>query len=471
MKLSESALSNSSRWVGRILGYGIAGVICYALISSYVTFRIGRNLETCSMWGQDSAAKAQTPLIKAKSLAACIDRHNTLPERMFFWRTMKMLDSLPNAPCKYVGVWTSTRPGSVFRVTMDDSGAFTADLVTGRSNTESASGSWGAADGKLVWFYDEGLVWPPDANPIQDEEADRFTLVERNGVHTQFTRLDTVESKTCNTTGVRIGHQNDAPAKPTVDTTALLPKRDVAPPLAQWIGQYGANDAPAGEATQIQISNDGQYSATLRCAGAGSEPARQTTTKGSLRPDEGWYKVETAGGDECRLPSRLYPLEADGQRYLLTDAALTDIVNRLNAGQPVNASRLLQTASGTTPAWTASQPPALPKPYGEAIKATPLTGKLGTFGTVGATSRAALLQPRGGEVEYRASAALDLGTKQGVIPGMVFYPQAGPESARVEVIEADLDRAKVRISWKGDWRPSEGLVVSTASGGRAVGKS
>ena len=450
----------------RIVGYCIAAAIAYALIHGFAMFRIAHHTEDCSAATGRSSAN-QSPLKRAKSMAACIARHSSFPENLFFDSTLQMLASLPNAPCKYVGIWTSTRPGSVYKISMADSGMFTAEFVTGKGPEEPVSGSWGAWRDNLVWFYDQGTVWPPDANPIVNDEPDRFTLIERNGSRTQFTRLDSVESRICGTSGIKIGADSgNGQIESQTDTSALLPKTSSAPALSQWAGKYVIPAQP-GDAMLIAVSASGQFTASFPCLPAKGGAKRTATETGYLALAEEWYQVNADGinaADACRLPSRFYPLQWGGQRYLLADTQLTALVNRINAGQPVESGAMLQAAEGKNSllaVWPASPLPPLPKPYSDGIVPQPLQGELSAIGTIGAASPYALMQSKAGNSEYRTKATLNLGSRQGVFNGMQFYAAQGPDSLRVEVVDTRLEQADVRLNWKGEWKPRAGLAVSS----------
>ena len=74
---------------------------------------------------------------------------------------------------------------------------------------------------------------------------------------------------------------------------------------------------------------------------------RTATETGYLAIAEEWYQVNADGinaADAYRLPSRFYPLQWGGQRYLLADTQLTALVNRINASQPVESGAMLQAA-------------------------------------------------------------------------------------------------------------------------------
>lgn len=477
MAFSTKTLMSSSKLVGRIIGTMMLLSIGYKAITGYANYALENHIAGCR--GAGTAVAGATALQKTKAVAACVSNAATLPEKIMFSDTAAMLNAMPNSPCQYVGVWTSTRPGSVYRITLGDQGNFKTEIVSGEApyGQASSKGSWGVWKGRMAWFYPDINVFPPDNNPIVDEEADRFTLIEQNGIRTQFTRLYAIDSRICGTTGIKVSWGDDSHvdtpeeikrAQEELDTSGLLPHRLKAPDLQEWAGDYAA-PAPTAEAS-LTIGKDGQYTGSASCASADAAKAPPSSDAGIVRVDDEWYNLiadAASKAHECRLPSRLFPLALDGTRYLLSEARLSDLVNQLNAGQPVAVDALLQAKTGKPGSVAQWQPKILatllPKPYGEGIRSTPLQANLTGLSTVGATSALALMHPQaGGEVEYGSKATLGAGSRDGVFPGMQLYLAGGPAGLKIWVEEVMLEKAKVRLVWKGSWRPSEGSLVSTS---------
>ena len=214
----------------------LLAVLAWAL-SGYSKFRLAKDGELCAAWGAGVAENASA-LARAKGRAECVHSRANPLERFFFSNTYETLNALPNAPCKYVGVWTRTAPGNVYKYMLDDAGNFSATRITeGRDDGATRyTGSWGYWRGRFVWFVNDHEQWPPDVNPVISEDADRLTLREHDGSVSQFTRLNAVESKACGTSGVSVAEVNTtatdtdtstpptAPAD-TIDTSGLLQKR------------------------------------------------------------------------------------------------------------------------------------------------------------------------------------------------------------------------------------------------------
>ncbi len=133
-----------------------------------------------------------------RSWARCVDGSGGLMGSAMFRPTMSMINSLPSVPCRYVGVWTSTRPGAQYQIRLADDSRFSGVPVQPASAAGPELGVWGVVDGRMIWFYDKGMVWPPDINQIlPGEDPQHFTLVEVNGMQTQFALIQKIPSSRC----------------------------------------------------------------------------------------------------------------------------------------------------------------------------------------------------------------------------------------------------------------------------------
>jgi hypothetical protein len=174
--------------ITRIVGWGFGGLLIVVVASGYGRFKLGTHLEDCL--GQPRNEGGPTAaLLAAQSVAACLDRASGW-EKIFVFRARKILESLPNAPCRYVGVWTANRGDVSYTVTLGSDSSFRAEPgKNAPPGAETVTGSWGVSGKRMVWLYDNGLMWPPDVNPIDEESGDAFTLEEMNGTQTRYTKL------------------------------------------------------------------------------------------------------------------------------------------------------------------------------------------------------------------------------------------------------------------------------------------
>lgn len=103
-------------------------------------------------------------------------------------------------PCAFVGVWTASRDRSVYKVTMKDTGAYTAEpIARGSYSGVTIVGTWSVRGDKIEWTGDEPgtPAHPPDINLVKNASTTGFTLVEVNGSLTQYNRIETINSSTC----------------------------------------------------------------------------------------------------------------------------------------------------------------------------------------------------------------------------------------------------------------------------------
>jgi hypothetical protein len=199
MDLNDN-LPKSARRFGRAAFYGLAACVIFPMAYNYLSFNSAQAAAACLEKLESPVDKRLSPLDRTKRVAACIQERGGMVARWQMGQLLTTLESFPNAPCRYVGVWTSARPTSVYRVTLKENGEFSAEPVQDRTGPgDPYRGSWSVtADGRqMAWFYENESVWPPDINPIEREADRRFTLVERDGTRTQFDLVRETESDTC----------------------------------------------------------------------------------------------------------------------------------------------------------------------------------------------------------------------------------------------------------------------------------
>ncbi len=181
-------------WITRIIGY-TGGAIAIA-IAWYVAgsmLLVTHYTECLQMPGTKGAAKP-TALENAKLLVACVDARSGLVEALAFAPTKRLFSALPSAPCEYIGTWHSERETSLYRIALGADGQFLAEPVrTSDPDARNVTGSWGVVGARdnqrMVWLYDEGQIWPPDSNPVKEPGPAGFTLIEKDGSRTKFSRI------------------------------------------------------------------------------------------------------------------------------------------------------------------------------------------------------------------------------------------------------------------------------------------
>jgi hypothetical protein len=198
MKLNDE-LPKPVGYLGRFIFYGLAAAIIIPMLFGLLNFNSRKETAECLNQQLDTPPdRSLTALKQTQGLAACIYERSGMLARWQMRSVMSMLNSFPNAPCKFVGVWTSARPDTVWKITLKDNGEFAAEPLKGEYARESDhGGSWSVSGNQMAWFYHDPLLWPPDINQIEYQTDKRFTLIEHNGVRTQFDFLESIESSAC----------------------------------------------------------------------------------------------------------------------------------------------------------------------------------------------------------------------------------------------------------------------------------
>lgn len=195
MKLTDK-LPMPVTWLVRVIGWSASLIVIGWLFSMYVNMKTVNHVAACFETQQNRAGKEPvTALDAAKELVACMDKRAGFPEKFMYASTRKAIQSLPHAPCRYVGVWTASRADTVYKITLRDDSRYIAEPV--RDSTPGAqvlTGSWGVYNGKMIWLSDTGRFWPPDINPITTISDTSFSLREANGSSTRYELVGHVPS-------------------------------------------------------------------------------------------------------------------------------------------------------------------------------------------------------------------------------------------------------------------------------------
>jgi hypothetical protein len=157
-------------WGTRIVVYGIAGAVLLILLVPYLRFKAATTADACE-----------------ENAAACIDRSTGI---------LKGAGS--KLPCAYIGDWSSRRKGGpMFRITLKDDGTYLMVAGDSRVSGERYTGFWAVQGENMVWRHNVAQAQALDVNRILPESDSRFALVEENGTHTQFERIQAVQSTRC----------------------------------------------------------------------------------------------------------------------------------------------------------------------------------------------------------------------------------------------------------------------------------
>lgn len=177
-------------WIFKAIIYGLALIILLTLVFFYAGSQLAGNVEKCESETGIRKNTKNSALKNTQALAACLEKENGILENWLLRDTIKTVQALPNAPCQYVGVWESVRPQCRYTITLKENSEFTATPIMCNISMSTYSGIWGAHENKMAWLDSREYRWPIDINTIEAEDKNSFSLIEVNGTHTAFTRIE-----------------------------------------------------------------------------------------------------------------------------------------------------------------------------------------------------------------------------------------------------------------------------------------
>jgi hypothetical protein len=157
----------------KVLGVLIILVLGYF----YVMNDLANHIETCEAETGIRKNKKIPALKNTQALMACVERENWFLENWLMRDAIETVHALPNAPCKYVGVWESTRPQCKYKVTLKESGEYTGTPIACNISSSNYTGTWGVHENRMVWLDNIDYRWPLDINSIEAESRDAFVLI------------------------------------------------------------------------------------------------------------------------------------------------------------------------------------------------------------------------------------------------------------------------------------------------------
>ncbi len=177
-------------WIFRAFVYGLSLIILLTLLYFYSASQLAGNVEKCESETGIRKNTKNSALKNTQALAACLEKENGILENWLMRDTIKTIQALPNAPCQYVGVWESVRPQCRYTITMKENSEFTATPIMCNISMSTYSGIWGVHENKMAWLDSREYRWPIDINTIEAEDKNSFSLIEVNGTHTTFRRIE-----------------------------------------------------------------------------------------------------------------------------------------------------------------------------------------------------------------------------------------------------------------------------------------
>lgn len=169
----------------RLLLYTFVMFILFNIFLGFVKGRLMNNTVECSGISSSSLGG----LTHAKSMVACLRNKNGFFENLLMRPVYRAIDALPSTPKELVGVWDASQPRCNYRHTLKENGEFISEPRGCSLSSDTYHGVWGTYDNQFVWLANEGVVWPPDINPIDVVDKDFFLLVEQDGSRTKFSRV------------------------------------------------------------------------------------------------------------------------------------------------------------------------------------------------------------------------------------------------------------------------------------------
>lgn len=187
--IGKSNPSRATFSLTRVIVYGLVLLIAVPMLMNYLAFRSARVAEDC----QSLPVNTDSKLPRSEQISACINKKSGLLSGIF------SREEKPHAafPCRFIGVWSSSRRGIPSRVTLQADGKYVfeeGDIST--SGKRPVVGHWEIQGGNMVWYH-ANMEDHPDINKILNQTESNFTLVEENGDHTEFELIKAGKSEEC----------------------------------------------------------------------------------------------------------------------------------------------------------------------------------------------------------------------------------------------------------------------------------
>jgi hypothetical protein len=189
---ASSRVPGPLTWTLRGFGWLIGIAILGAFVFKYGSFNAASAMQECLA----KSRSERHALLFAQELVSCAQAKSGTLGRRSLSQAKEMMNALPNTPCRYLGTWRASRTGAVYSITLDADSTFVAEPLEPR-NADTLTGAWGVYKDKMVWFYENGRIWPPDINPIKQQSDDVFTLVEADRSLTTFILVKRSDWKAC----------------------------------------------------------------------------------------------------------------------------------------------------------------------------------------------------------------------------------------------------------------------------------
>lgn len=239
-----------------------------------------------------------------------------------------------------------------------------------------------------------------------------------------------------------------------------------------WAGDY-AGSLSLGTVSlggRLRLAADGGLAMAGDCPAGGDIVTPWSARGRAVAESSGWLRLHLDDKTgSCVLPPsvRVHPVVYQGRRFLLAERDLDNLVNGLNAYGTVNADLFLHGGPARDPARDGhfiriGHDVRLPAPYAARILQAPIRGLVVQVGRIQTRQVKACrwMGPCQQIDEHTARLTVDLGTGNGVFPGMVLYPLSG--AIRRLVVEQVLEHtAEASATWTGESALEPGAAVSS----------
>lgn len=174
--------SKPFRWSIRFIVYGVAIIICVSLLSNIMRAKRMEAAHECDNQPKN-CLDAKTGILKPVPGSNGETSENSQETSI---------------PCRFVGVWSSIRPGFVLRIKLRDNGQYiAAPNESGVGDRQGYTGFWAVQGNKMIWRHQQGNTSDADVNSIVNESDSTFTLIEMNGQRTRFEMIEATKSHIC----------------------------------------------------------------------------------------------------------------------------------------------------------------------------------------------------------------------------------------------------------------------------------
>lgn len=169
------------RWTIRIVLYGCAAIIGLPMALNAWMLHRADSTESCNYHP-----------------ARCLDQKSGLLPPVSSLETDEPDSKRTRIPCRYVGIWSSIRPGLITRMTLSDDGHYkTTPLPGGMDGGRTYTGYWAVQGHTMLWRHDQAPGAGLDVNPIDGDGDGKFVLIEENGQRTRFELIEKIPSTQC----------------------------------------------------------------------------------------------------------------------------------------------------------------------------------------------------------------------------------------------------------------------------------